>query len=73
MNLRDRLHRKFQTGRTRRQLEGEDVTLNLVLREMIGVLHLFMEKCSEGPFSSPYVVVSVLERIFDRVGFFPVI
>jgi hypothetical protein len=51
-------------------LEGADVSCVLVVREMIGVLHLFMEKCSERPFSFSYVLVSVLERIFDRTGFF---
>jgi len=70
MSLRDRLYRKYQTGRTRRQLEDKRVTLNMILQEIIGVLHLFREKVADPPFSLSYVVVSVLERIFDRIGFF---
>jgi glycosyltransferase involved in cell wall biosynthesis len=69
LRLRDRLYRKFQTGRTRRQLENRPVTLGLLLAEIGGVLHLLREKLFESPFSLPYIVVSIMERIADRTGF----
>lgn len=70
LQIYGRLHRAFQSGRTRRQLEKNRVTLRLLLSELGGVLYLLRQRVLEPPFSLTYVVVSVLERISNRVGYF---
>ena len=70
LQLHGRLYRAFQSGRTRRQLEKKSVALRLLLSEIGGVFHLFRLRCSEQPFELMYVILSVLERISDRLGYF---
>jgi len=64
-----RLYRSFQAGRARKLIEKGQVTFGWVLVELGGTFHLLRQRCAEKPFSISYSVVSVVERICDRVGY----
>jgi glucosyl-dolichyl phosphate glucuronosyltransferase len=69
LRLVGRLYRAFQTGRARRAIEKGPVKFGWVLVELGGACHLLRKRCSERPLAPMYMLVSVLERIVDRTGY----
>jgi glycosyltransferase involved in cell wall biosynthesis len=69
LKLRCRIYRAFQAGRSRRKIEQTRFSLKVVMKETIGVAHSLIELLNDRNFNMMYIIVSLLERTANRVGY----
>ncbi len=70
MCFRGRMHRAIVAGRTRRSLDGQNITLSMMIGDLVGLFKLAKSKLSERPVAPMYVFVILSQRILDRFGYY---